>query len=64
MNIPKQLSHTPIIGVDYESKDASAGDAKYLSLGRATFSDYQTKKLNKKNGPARVKSFLFGECWI
>ena len=25
MDIPKNLKHTPIIGVDYESQDASAG---------------------------------------
>lgn len=47
MNIPKNLSHKPIIGVEYEMKDASAHDAKYLSLGRATwaegYKDYSAK---------------------
>lgn len=53
MNIPKNLSHTPIIGVDYESKDASAGDAKYLSLGKATwargYNDYSAKVFRLSN---------------
>lgn len=53
MNIPKKLSHTPIIGVDYESQDASAGDAKYLSLGKATwaqgYTDYSAKIFRKSN---------------
>lgn len=46
MNIPKHLSHTPIIGVDYETIDLS-GDAMYLSLGKATWAkgedDYSAK---------------------
>lgn len=53
MNIPKYLSHTPIIGVDYESHDASAGDAKYLSLGKATwaegYKDYSAKVFRLSN---------------
>lgn len=35
--IPMHLSHTPIISVDYSEKDAYAGDAKFLSIGRATW---------------------------
>lgn len=36
-NIPLHLSHKPIVGVDYSEEDAYAGDAKYLSIGRATW---------------------------
>lgn len=36
MEIPKHLSHSPIIGVDYSNNDANAGDAKFLSIGRST----------------------------
>lgn len=53
MDIPKNLKHTPIIGVDYESQDTSAGDAKYLSLGRAQwaqgYKDYSAKVFRKSN---------------
>ena len=53
MDIPKNLKHTPIIGVDYESQDTSAGDAKYLSLGRAQwaqgYKDYSAKGFRKSN---------------
>lgn len=53
MDIPRYLSHTPIIGVDYESQDASAGDAKYLSLGKATwaqgYKDYSAKVFRLTN---------------
>lgn len=37
INIPLHLKHKPIIGVNYETIDkaAGAGDAQYLSLGRA-----------------------------
>ena len=39
LDIPTWLSHKPIIAVDYEERDtqAAAGDAKYLSIGRATW---------------------------
>ena len=47
MKIPRYLSHYPIVGVDYEEKDAHAGDAKFLSLGLATwakgYKDYSAK---------------------
>lgn len=36
---PTWLSHTPVVTVDYETKDAQAGDAKFLSLGRSTWND-------------------------
>lgn len=39
MNIPHHLSHKPIIAVDYAAKDSYAGDAKFLSLGKATWAD-------------------------
>ena len=37
--IPKGLSHRPILAVDYSKIDADsgAGDARYLSIGRATW---------------------------
>ena len=53
MDIPKSLKHKPIIGVDYESQDASVGDAKYLSLGRAQwakgYKDYSAKVFRLSN---------------
>ena len=53
MDIPRYLSHTPIVGLDYESQDASAGDAKYLSLGKATwaqgYKDYSAKVFRLTN---------------
>ena len=36
-DIPQHLSHKPIISADYSEKDAYAGDAKFLSIGRATW---------------------------
>ena len=36
-DIPLHLSHKPIVSVDYSEKDAYAGDAKFLSIGRATW---------------------------
>lgn len=43
MNIPQNLSHKPIVAIDYEKTDniadPHAGDAKFLSLGRATWDD-------------------------
>ena len=35
--IPTWLKHQPIIGVDYSKKDAMAGDAKFLSIGKSTW---------------------------
>ena len=42
---PWWLSHKPIVTVDYEKKDAQAGDAKFLSLGHAQWNaeDYSAK---------------------
>ena len=42
---PSWLSHKPIITVDYENKDADAGDAKFMSIGHATWDaeDYSAK---------------------
>lgn len=36
-DIPLHLSHSPILSVDYSEQDAYAGDAKFLSIGRATW---------------------------
>ena len=42
---PWWLSHKPIVTVDYEENDAHAGDAKFLSIGQATWNaeDYSAK---------------------
>lgn len=51
MDIPKHLSHSPIIGVDYSEKDADAGDAKYLSIGYSTWdSNDFSVKIWRKSG--------------
>lgn len=51
MDIPKHLSHSPIIGVDYSEKDADAGDAKYLSIGYSTWdSNDFSAKIWRKSG--------------
>lgn len=34
---PSRLSHKPIVTVDYKKNDADAGDAKFLSIGYATW---------------------------
>ena len=39
MEIPTWLKHKPIIAVDYEQKDASYGDAKFLSIGRSSWNE-------------------------
>ncbi|MCR4847671.1 MAG: DUF6530 family protein [Bacteroidales bacterium] len=41
MNIPQNLSHKPIIAVDYKSEDSKAGsgDALFLSIGEATWNN-------------------------
>jgi hypothetical protein len=39
MEIPTGLKHKPIIAVDYEQKDASAGDAKFLSIGKSSWDE-------------------------
>jgi len=50
-NIPTWLSHKPIISVDYESKDAYANDAKFLSIGKSTWDidDISAKIWRKSN---------------
>lgn len=35
--VPRYLSHQPIVSVDYSMLDADAGDAKFLSLGKSTW---------------------------
>ncbi|MBQ3325010.1 MAG: PD-(D/E)XK nuclease family protein [Muribaculaceae bacterium] len=42
---PFWLKHKPIVTVDYERNDANAGDAKFLSLGKATWNpeDFSAK---------------------
>lgn len=51
MDIPTNLSHKPIVAVDYGDNDAAsgAGDAKFLSLGKATWNnnDYSAKIFRK-----------------
>ena len=55
-NIPLHLSHKPIVSVDYTNKDAYAGDAMFLSLGRATW--------NKEDISAKVLRWTEeGERW-
>lgn len=44
--IPMGLTHSPIVSVDYSDKDAFAGDARFLSIGRATW--------NKEDVSAKV----------
>lgn len=57
---PENLSHSPIIAVNYEKidQDAGAGDAKFLSLGYSTWTkkhkdpndkDYSAKVFRKDN---------------
>ncbi len=48
---PTNLSHTPVITVDYENKDAMAGDAKFMSIGYSTWSpeDFSAKIWRKTN---------------
>lgn len=38
-DIPMWLSHKPIVSVDYETQDACAGDAKFLSIGKSTWNE-------------------------
>ena len=42
---PWWLTHKPVVTVDYEKNDAEAGDAKFLSIGHATWNseDYSAK---------------------
>ena len=42
---PNWLSHKPVITVDYEEKDANAGDAKFITIGKSSwnFEDFSTK---------------------
>ena len=50
-NAPERLKHKPIITVDYEKKDAEAGDAKFLSLGKSTWNpeDFSAKVWRKSH---------------
>lgn len=41
---PWWLSHKPIVTVNYEENDAHAGDAKYLTLGYATWTKEQKER--------------------
>ena len=45
MDIPRNLRHKPIVGVDYSGKDAYYGDARYLSVG---LSQWNPKELSAK----------------
>lgn len=51
MNIPNNLTHKPIIGVDYSEIDGNAGDAKYLSIGKSTWNkeDLSAKVFRSSN---------------
>ena len=44
-NKAPELTHKPVITVDYNGKDAKAGDAKFLSIGRSTWNpeDFSAK---------------------
>jgi hypothetical protein len=51
MEIPTWLAHKPIIAVDYEQKDASYGDAKFLSIGRSSWNEEDcSAKIWRKTG--------------
>ena len=41
---PWWLSHKPIVTVDYKKNDADAGDAKFLSIGYATWTKEQKER--------------------
>lgn len=57
---PENLSHKPIITVDYEDKDSDAGDAKFLSIGQATW----TKNLPEEEKEYSSKVWHHtGEKW-
>ena len=57
-DLPMQLSHKPIVGVDYSEKDAYAGDAKFLSIGRASWDK------NKEDVSAKIWRWADkGERW-
>ena len=52
-NVPTNLKYKPIIVVDYETKDAEAGDAKFLSIGYAQWNskreDFSAKVFRKSD---------------
>ena len=53
-NAPSGRTHEPVITVDYENKDAEAGDAKFLSLGTSTWSHEDfSAKVWRKTGSGR-----------
>ena len=54
--IPMNLTHQPIFSVNYTKKDAYAGDAKFLSIGRSTW--------NKEDISAKIWRWADeGERW-
>lgn len=54
--IPMNLTHQPILSVNYTKKDAYAGDAKFLSIGRSTW--------NKEDISAKIWRWADeGERW-
>lgn len=67
-DIPMWLSHKPIVSVDYETQDACAGDAKFLSIGKSTWNenDISAKIWRKSHDQwsPRVRKFHYGEYWI
>lgn len=52
---PWWLTHKPIVTVNYEDKDGEAGDAKFLSIGHATWNseDYSAKVWRWSDGSER-----------
>lgn len=52
---PWWLTHKPVVTVNYEDKDADAGDAKFLSIGHATWNleDYSAKVWRWSEGGER-----------
>ena len=53
---PEGRTHEPVITIDYERKDAEAGDAKFLTLGKSTW--------NKEDFSAKIWRWAEnGERW-
>lgn len=52
---PWWLTHKPVVTVNYEDKDAEAGDAKFLSIGHSTWNseDYSAKVWRWSDGSER-----------
>ena len=57
MDIPTNLSHKPIVAIDYGKTDSAygAGDSKFLSLGKATWNknDFSAKIFRKTRNTDR-----------